>query len=264
MSKNLTWHEAIQIVLAASSSPMRGNEIVERIIEEGLREELGATPGATVGSQIYTSIKQNGDASPYKKVGKGLFALREDVSETTTKTTPKLTPTVSESEETEDQYAIVSSFGMFWRRDAVEWKATPKLLGMQAIGATPVDFNKQLGIYLLYDGREVIYAGRSTDRPLGKRLYEHTVDRLSTRWDRFSWFGLLPVSEEGVLGELPDTFEAAKLIPALEAILIEALEPRQNRKRGDDLASVEFMQVEDMEIENRKIMEKVAALIGKK
>jgi len=25
------------------------------------------------------------------------------------------------------------------------------------LGATPVDFNKQLGIYLLYDGREVIY-----------------------------------------------------------------------------------------------------------
>lgn len=77
---------------------------------------------------------------------------------------------------------------MFWRKDAVEWSSTPKLLGMQKIGATPVDFFKQLGIYLLYDGREIIYVGRTTDRPLGRRLYEHTLDRLSVRWDRFSRF----------------------------------------------------------------------------
>lgn len=57
----------------------------------------------------------------------------------------KLTPSVPESEESEEQYDIVTSFGMFWRRNAVEWSAMPKLLGMQQIGATPVDFNKQLG-----------------------------------------------------------------------------------------------------------------------
>jgi hypothetical protein len=124
---------------------------------------------------------------------------------------------------------------------------------MQQIGATPVDFHKQLGIYLLYDGREVVYVGRTTDRPLGRRLYEHTKDRMSARWDRFSWFGLLPVSETGVLGSLPVQYDSAKLIPALEAILIEALEPRQNRKRGDDLAAVEYLQKVDPEIEKRKI-----------
>ena len=37
------------------------------------------------------------------------------------------------------------------------------------------------------------------------------------------------------------------MIPALDAILIEALEPRQNRKRGDDLSAVEFIQREDPE-----------------
>lgn len=30
---------------------------------------------------------------------------------------------------------------------------------------------------LVYDGREVIYVGRTTDRPLGRRLYEHTIDQ---------------------------------------------------------------------------------------
>jgi hypothetical protein len=120
---------------------------------------------------------------------------------------------------------------MFWRREAVEWTATPKILGKQEVGAIAVNFYEQLGIYLLYDGREVIYVGRTTDRPLGRRLFEHTRDRLATRWDRFSWFGLVPVSADGKLQKLPGSYEAAKLIPALEAVLVEALEPRQNRKR---------------------------------
>jgi len=31
------------------------------------------------------------------------------------------------------------------------------------------------------------------------------------------------------------------------------LEPRQNRKRGDDLAAVEFIQTEDYEIKKRQV-----------
>lgn len=89
------------------------------------------------------------------------------------------------------------------------------------------------------------------------------MDRLTARWDRFSWFGLLPVSESGTLGQLPAIFNAAKLIPALEAILIEALEPRQNRKRGDDLASVEYIQRIDPEIEKKKIKATLDAALNK-
>ncbi|MEY3895254.1 MAG: hypothetical protein RLZZ214_773 [Verrucomicrobiota bacterium] len=54
--------------------------------------------------------------------------------------------------------------------------------------------------------------------------------RRSARWDRFSWFGLLPISSTATLGAVPTTFQAAKLIPALEAIPIQALEPRQKKK----------------------------------
>jgi hypothetical protein len=252
MPTELTWRKAIDKVLGSSPTPLHYNEITERIIAEKLRQSLGATPAATVNAQLSASIKHDGDSSPYIRVFKGTFSMRKG-SAGTSVVSPKLTPEVSESEESEEQYDIVSSFGMFWRKDAVEWTATPKLLGMQQIGATPVDFCKQLGIYLLYDGREVMYVGRTTDRPLGRRLYEHTSDRMSARWDRFSWFGLLPVSESGQLGSLPNVFDAAKLIPSLEAILIEALEPRQNRKRGDDLAAVEYIQRLDPEIEKKKV-----------
>jgi HB1, ASXL, restriction endonuclease HTH domain len=260
--EELTWPKAIAKVLGASPTPLHYKEITERIIALSLRKSLGATPAATVNAQMANSIKHQGSASPYIRVAKGVFAMRGAVSGVAI-IPERLTPDIIESSEDEEQYDIVTSFGMFWRRNAVEWIATPKILGMQEIGATPVDFNKQLGIYLLYDGREVIYVGRSTDRPLGRRLYEHTIDRMSTRWDRFSWFGLLPVSESGQLGKLPADYQAATIIPALEAILIEALEPPQNRKRGDDLAAVEYIQRVDPEIEKRRMKATLDAALDK-
>jgi hypothetical protein len=86
---------------------------------------------------------------------------------------------------------------------------------------------------------------------------------MSARWDRFSWFGLLPVSETGALGSLPKNYDSANLVPALEAILIEALEPRQNRKRGDDLAAVEYIQRVDPDIEKKKVKATLDAALNK-
>jgi hypothetical protein len=43
------------------------------------------------------------------------------------------------------------------------------------------------------------------------------------------------------------------LIATMEALLIEGLEPPQNRKRGDDFRAVEFLQVEDPEIQKDQI-----------
>ena len=136
-------------MLGSSATPLHSNEITERIISEGLRKSLGATPTATVNAQISASIKHDGDSSPYIRVSKGTFTLRAGALDVAI-VSPKLTPDVAESEESEEQYEIITSFGMFWRKEAIEWTTTPKLLGMQQIGATPVDFCKQLGIYLLY------------------------------------------------------------------------------------------------------------------
>src|SRR5687767_10164467 len=149
--------------------------------------------------------------------------------------------------------------------DGALWSGSPRQSYLACRRSVPhlSTFYRQLGIYLLYDGREVIYVGRSTDRPLGRRLFEHTIDRMSARWDRFSWFGLLPVSEAGHLGTLPEKYQAATIIPALEAILIEALEPRQNRKRGDDLAAVEYIQRLDPEIEKKRIKATLDAALNK-
>lgn len=242
----ISWQEAIIAVLKEAESALHYQDITERILAKRLKKAAGATPHSTVNAQITSSIKHDGSQSPFVKVSRGTFALRGQLQLT------------SEDEQNngqldEVQYEVISSFGMFWRRDSIEWITTPKIIGFQQIGAKTVDFCAQLGIYLFYDGREVIYVGRATERPLGKRLYEHTIDRLSTRWDRFSWFGFLPVSDEGALRPMAESYQATKIIPSIEAILVEALEPRQNRKRGDDLSAVEYFQKDDPEIQKKKM-----------
>ena len=71
------------------------------------------------------------------------------------------------------------------------------------------------------------------------------------------------MSDDGKLGTLQETFESSKLLPALEAILVEALEPRQNRKRCDDLAAVEYIQKADPEIEKKRVKQTVEAALSK-
>lgn len=166
----------------------------------------------------------------------------------------------------------MTAFGVYWERDEVDWKATPHLYGeFQTDGVakakmTPVDFSGQHGLYLLHDVREVIYVGRTTAGDLGKRLYDHTKDRLRGRWSRFSWFGFRPVSNDGTLKEkmsdLPGESRMNDLIIAIEAILIEAFEPRQNRQRGARISAVEYRQVSDPSIEKRKIKALVEKLAG--
>jgi hypothetical protein len=72
--------------------------------------------------------------------------------------------------------------------------------------------------------------------------------------DRFSWFGLRPVNENGTLGVLPKNYSAENMISTLEAILIEIIEPSLNRRRGDDLESHEYFQIEDSSLKDEKFV----------
>ncbi len=263
MSKEFTWRKAIEKVLSQTPQALHYTDITDKIVADGLRSDVGATPANSVFSIITKAIQNEGENCPFQKVGRGLFVWKGNPSAPKPTERQDVVETEPSGAEEEDQYDIITSFGMFWKRGYIDWTSKPKILGMQQIAAEAVDFHEQVGIYLLYDGREIIYVGRTTDRPLGRRLYEHTMDRLSSRWDRFSWFGLLPVSESGKLGKMPATYPAPKLIPALEAILIEALEPRQNRKRGDDLSAVEYIQKEDPEIQKKRAKQTLEAALNR-
>lgn len=253
-----SWKEAIKKVLMESATPLHYTEISEQILSRGYYETDGATPAATVNVQLTSSIRNDGEKLPFIRVGKGIFALRDSSSISTEKLTSstkkKKSKTLVESE-MELPDSIIHSFGMYWQRDLVVWRSEPKMYGKQQALSKPVDFGNQRGIYILYDHHTVVYVGRSIDRPLGKRLYEHTIDRLGSRWNRFSWFGLSDVTEEGSLKESEAVMNAslANLVATLEALLIEALEPPQNRKRGDDFSAIEYIQDIDPELKEREI-----------
>lgn len=270
----MSWREAIQKVLLESEKPLHYAEISEQVLSRGYYKTDGATPDATVNAQISSSIKHEGEKSPFMRVGKGVFALRQSaettkpmaIKKTSVKNAvaaklPKIKPDSDPvAGDMESPESVIRCLGMYWQRDLVVWRNDPKVYGKQQALSKPVDFAKQRGIYILYDHHTVIYVGRSVDRPLGKRLYEHTVDRLGSRWNRFSWFGLLEVTNEGKLVETPIKVTIASLIATLEALLIEALEPPQNRKRGDDFSVIEYIQDIDPELRERELQNTLRAI----
>ena len=244
-----SWKDAIVKVLKEAETPLHYSEITDQILSRGYYPTDGATPAATVNAQITMSIKHDSSESPFIKVSRGTFALREattaDIQETATVEDDRLG-------QPEQPDSIIRALGMYWQRDLIVWKNEPRLFGNQQASSKLVDFCKQKGVYILHDHHTPIYVGRSTDRPLGKRLYEHTIDRLSGRWNRFSWFGLADVTPNGDLIENLISPSQATVISTLEAILIEALEPPQNRRRGDDLSAIEYLQNPDPKIKTKE------------
>ena len=251
METELGWKDGIIAVLNAANAPMHYVEIAEQIYERGLRTEQTATPAATVAATIALSFKSDGEHSPFIRVGRGVYALRGVQKDAPVIAQKELAPT-----ESSEVTGLVNAFGMFWDRAKVNWESDPRILGQQQAGAKPVNFCEQRGVYLLHDAQGVVYVGRAIDQNLGRRLQQHTTDRLTGRWTRFSWFGVYPVEENGALKKSADfaNVETSIVIATMEAVLIEGLEPRQNRKRGDDFQAIEFLQVEDPKLEmNRKL-----------
>jgi hypothetical protein len=244
--KEMGWDDAIQKVLASADGQMHYKEIAEEIQKTGLRQKLGATPANTVNSIINRSINEDSD-TPYVRTAAGYYSLKNTIAALAQATAPSV-----KQEETKPT-GLIQSFGMYWRANEVSWKNKPKLLGQQQIGSDSVDFCDQIGVYVLYDRDRVIYVGRTTDRPIGQRLFEHTKGRMMGRWDRFSWFGLRGVNEKGELTTVDlEANTESVVIETLEAILIETLEPPQNRKRGDQFSATEYLQVQDPEISDEK------------
>lgn len=268
----MSWREAIEKVLGEESRPLHYSEISEQVLARGYYKTDGATPDATVNAQITSSIKHEGDRSPFVKVGRGVYSLR---ATGTAAAVPAGKPSAAPSAvvppkpradapiavlEPEPDESVIRCLGMYWQRDLVVWRNDPRVFGKQQALSKPVDFSGQRGIYILYDHHTVVYVGRSVDRPLGRRLYEHTIDRLGSRWNRFSWFGLLDVTNEGKLVEVLPKVALPSLIATLEALLIEALEPPQNRKRGDDFSVMEYIQDIDPELKERELQNTLRAI----
>ena len=251
-SEKLTWREAVEMVLNDAADPMHYTDIAEEIATRKLRgDELGATPANTVATIITVSMREEGSSSPFVRVERGVYGLREKVQRGALSQPNIPEAPASGTEISSETTGLVNAFGMFWDRTKVAWATQPKILGQQQTGSNPVDFSDQRGVYLLHDSQGVVYVRRATDQGLGRRLAQHINDRLGGRWTRFSWFGVHPVNDDGTLSSRTELTQLPMdvVIVTMEAVLIEGLEPRQNRKRGDDFKAVEYLQVEDPTLE---------------
>jgi hypothetical protein len=242
--KELSWEEAIQTVLQRADGPLHYADIAEWISSKRLKQKIGANPAATVASVLSRSLTD--ESSPFQRIRKGEYALKHKL---VSAATPRASDVDPDQEPAEA--GALRAFGMFWQRSLVNWGGKPKLLGRQQLGASEVNFNEQVGVYLLHDRERVIYVGRASDTLLA-RLKMHTLDRLGGRWDRFSWYGLKSVGQDGSLADPAEGWSHDVVIETMEALLIESLEPPLNRKRGDNFSGVEYLQVTDPEIEDQR------------
>lgn len=244
LMKEHTWQEAIQLVLREAGGPLHYVRISEQIIAQGLKTRVGANPAGSVAAVLSQALSD--ENSLFQRVGSGEYALKE-----TLRQAPAQVTTASVQDETEIETGALRAFGMYWQRDLVVWSGKPRLFGRQGPGASEVNFCDQVGVYLLHDRDRVIYVGRATDTMFA-RLKAHTIDRLGGRWDRFSWFGLRSVREDGSLSEPSSAWTHTVVIETLEALLIESLEPPLNRRRGDNLSAAEYLQTPDPEIDKMR------------
>jgi len=250
----LKWKEAIEKVLEEEKKALHYTEIAELIAERGYRKNLGATPQDTVSANLTTDINSKKDKSIFAKVDKGIYILKKFVEDGALPTTTESKKRTIAQKSTSEKIKIINAFGIYWNRNFVHWKTSPDMLGIQQAGAKEVNFKDQIGIYLLHDSRETIYVGQAINQSLGQRLKNHTTDRLGGRWDRFSWFGFYPVSDEGnlITRITLENISPQNLADIIEAILIESIEPRQNRKQGNLMLGLEYLQQEAPEIDERR------------
>lgn len=263
----MTWKEAIKKVLEENKIgsryvPMHYRDITNKIIDENLVGSYGKTPARTVSMTLTTSKRI------FTRVDEGTYILSASAKETVKKKNTnntkekQISPQDNMTTSCASHEKLVPSYGMYWMRDAINWESVPKLLGVESAGASPIDLSEMRGIYMLYDGREVIYVGQAIDRPIIKRLLEHTKNRLATRWNRFSWFGLdgiHPDSGKIIKQSEEFTSDLHSLANVLEGILIEGIEPRQNRKQGDNFG-FEFYQEIDKEVLKDKLLSNLKKL----
>lgn len=232
-----TWKEAIEKVLKDAGKPLHRKEITERIKTQRLRASLGNNPDATV----FSNLSKHTDL--FEKLGDGAYQLQAHA------------PIGGNSP--------IRAIGRYWERDLVDWSKTkPKILGAKELSTESIDMTDQVGVYLLHDFSNIIYVGQTADTGLGNRLRSHTRNRLKTRWNRFSWFGFQPVRNDHIASTAIkySNYGAEHVILAMEALLIEALEPPLNRRGGDGVQGIEYIQVEDP---NMKYNREMKALIEK-
>jgi hypothetical protein len=141
-----------------------------------------------------------------------------------------------------------------WERDKVDWGRQGRSGSASFNGVMvgnknrKVSFLDQMGTYVLYDRFEQpVQIGQSNC--IFKRLRQHRKDHLRNRWASFTWFGFFKVGANNNLlsddrtADLKRQITLKDALDELEAILIQVLEPRLNRRGPNWTDPEEYLQV---------------------
>jgi hypothetical protein len=164
----------------------------------------------------------------------------------------------------EPRLGLVSSYGLFWKRDEAEWEAAdgfhrePRMLGRKGHGSSRhvANFYQLPGIYVLYGNHGAVYVGiTGATQGLGKRVRAHVTDRLADKWDKFSWFGYGALEMGRHRIEMPsklplDPIPHKWAIRDFEASVIRALDvPSNSKNSGFRAGDIIWEQVRRADVE---------------
>ena len=239
MVTEMTWVEAVRQVLQTAAEPMHCDDIAREILRLGLKTTTGKTPNYTVAGVISRLRRAGTDG--IIKTQPGFFQI----------TQPSVMQTAESSDELDTTDVVenlaVAAYGLHWERSKVDWQ-TKHLLGYDAaydaIDPNPdqiIDFADQQGVYLLHSWQSVVYVGKTTAREGGlfQRLQNHHQrPAWSGKWERFSWFGIRRVSEEGSIIDGPDSAPKDVVAALMESVLIETLRPSFNQQQGNYMGTL--------------------------
>ena len=150
-SNNLSWQDAIVIVLQDAGEPLHYQEVTNQIGQRGLRPLTGSTPAGTVNAHL-SRMTREGESiydARITRVGRGIFEFAH-LSLDTSIELEEVDENAGEQPDDVREH-LVPAFGLFWERDKVRWNSN-QILGRQASIADPVNFAEQQGIYLLHNG----------------------------------------------------------------------------------------------------------------
>ena len=231
MTIGLTWEGAILQVLTEAGEPLSYRDITAEILARELVATVGKTPSATVRNAIYRMLDQSD--SPVVRIAPGVFGLPGEVE----------VPPASSPEDLESALAAegstrnlaVAAYGLHWERDKVDW-SSGRILGYDTDPRQPIDFANQQGVYLLHNWQSTVYVGMTTAEENGLSLrlrHHHRRSDWAGKWERFSWFGVRRVDDDGNMVDGPDSAAKSVEVALMETLLIEVLGPALNRNQGD-------------------------------
>jgi hypothetical protein len=236
-------YDRIIDVMSMTEEELDYERIAVELSEHGHIGVFGVMPRKLICSVVEDAIAKKGDQCPIVRTEPGVYIARKFAKpEHIQVSRANYSPT-----------GIITCYGQDWLRELRLWDTTLDLIGCQFRQSPRIDFTNQVGIYALSwkspeRGQHLVYTGVTGDRPLGECLQTHTQDRLASQWNRFSFYGMRPIHEDGTVGALSAQCTMDDVIASLSSILVEVASPIKNRRSFDYFSTLEFMQSRYWEI----------------